>query len=71
MPQTTIRRALPSEAASQSALARRSKAVWGYSPEFMEACRDELTLSRGYLRATPTFVAEASAALRIDLDDLA
>lgn len=40
-----IRHATPAEAGSISALAMRSKAHWGYSREFMEACRAELTWS--------------------------
>jgi GNAT superfamily N-acetyltransferase len=32
------------EAAALSALALRSKGVWGYSPEFLERCRAELTI---------------------------
>ncbi len=32
-----------SEAAIISELAMRSKAHWGYSPEFVEACRAELS----------------------------
>lgn len=40
-----IRPAAPDEAALLSALALRSKAYWGYSPEFIEACHDELTWS--------------------------
>ena len=38
-----IRDAEPSEADLLTTLARRSKASWGYSPEFMLACQDELT----------------------------
>ncbi len=38
-----IRGAVPSEAAVLSELARRSKAYWGYSAEFMRSCREELT----------------------------
>lgn len=38
-----IRLARPDEAGLLSALALRSKAHWGYSEEFMAACRDELT----------------------------
>jgi GNAT superfamily N-acetyltransferase len=38
-----LRGALPGEAALLSALALRSKAHWGYAPEFIDACRDELT----------------------------
>jgi len=37
------RQAKPSEAAALTALARRSKAFWGYPEEFMRACADELT----------------------------
>jgi len=39
----TLRAARADEAALLSALALRAKALWGYSPEFMQACRDELT----------------------------
>ena len=38
-----IRNAVPSEAAHLSALALRSKAHWGYSPEFIQSCKNELT----------------------------
>lgn len=41
----TIRNAEPHEAPEISALSRRSKSHWGYSNEFMEACRAELTVS--------------------------
>lgn len=40
----TIRDAKPREAMEISALAMRSKSYWGYSKEFMEACREELTV---------------------------
>ena len=36
--------ARPDEAAALSALAIRSKGHWGYDAEFLEACRDELTV---------------------------
>lgn len=39
------RRAVPGDAAELSALALRSKAIWGYSAEFMARCREELTLT--------------------------
>lgn len=42
-----IRNAKPDEAAALSDLAMRSKAYWGYSVEFMEACREELSVSPG------------------------
>lgn len=43
MAKPTVRTALPQEHATISALALRSKGHWGYSPEFLEACRAELT----------------------------
>ncbi len=57
MSSATIRRARPGEADRLSELALRSKAYWGYPPDFIEACWEELTLSEADLRATPTFVA--------------
>ena len=53
-----IRSARPEEAESLSALALRSKAYWGYSADFMQACREELTLTAAYVQKNPTFVAE-------------
>ena len=41
----TIRAARPADAAALSSLAIRSKGHWGYSPEFMSRCRDELRVS--------------------------
>ena len=43
-PQST-RPAVPSEAEFLSELAVRSKAHWGYSAAFLEACREELAVS--------------------------
>ncbi|MEM7588496.1 MAG: GNAT family N-acetyltransferase [Acidobacteriota bacterium] len=59
--QPVIRAAAETEAAQLSSLAMRSKAYWGYSDEFMEACRDELTLTAEDLRSKPTWVAEADS----------
>lgn len=41
----TIKEANPDEAEVLTALAIRSKAYWGYPQSFMEACRDELTVT--------------------------
>ena len=41
----TIRNAKPSEANLLSKLAFESKAYWGYSSEFMESCREELSVT--------------------------
>jgi len=40
-----IRPARPDEAGELGALALRAKAHWGYDAAFLEACREELTLS--------------------------
>jgi len=40
-----IREAQKNEASSLSNLAMRSKAYWGYSDDFMEACRKELLVT--------------------------
>ena len=41
----SFRDALPADATELSELAFRSKAHWGYSTEFMQACRRELTVT--------------------------
>lgn len=43
--QVRIRTAEPHEAPAISDLALRSKSHWGYSAEFLAACRDELTVT--------------------------
>ncbi len=43
MPDLLIRGVRPDEHEEISALALRSKSHWGYSAEFLEACREELT----------------------------
>jgi GNAT superfamily N-acetyltransferase len=55
-----IRPARPDEAALLSDLALRSKAHWGYSKEFMDACRAELTYTAAAFTAADLrfFVAE-------------
>jgi GNAT superfamily N-acetyltransferase len=55
-----IRRAAPADAQALSELAFRSKGYWGYSPEFMEACRAELSVSASDLERHPTFVLTGS-----------
>ncbi len=47
----TVRPAAPAEAGRLTALARRSKAHWGYSAEFLTACEDELTYTAEQIRA--------------------
>ena len=53
-----MRAARADEAGSLSALAGRSKAYWGYDEAFMEACRDELTVSAAEVTARRATVAE-------------
>jgi GNAT superfamily N-acetyltransferase len=54
-----IRRAHASEANRLSDIAYYSKAYWGYSDEFMEACRGELRITSKYLKNNTTFVLAA------------
>lgn len=53
-----IRKAITKEASVLSELAIRSKAFWGYDPAFIEACRDDLTLSEAYIKRNDVFVIE-------------
>lgn len=57
----TVRAAVHSEATAISSLAMRSKAHWGYSDEFMQACREELTYSKSEIESEhyEFFVCEA------------
>jgi N-acetylglutamate synthase-like GNAT family acetyltransferase len=54
----TIRAAHDDEAGSLSELAFRAKAHWGYSDDFMAACRDELTYPPELVSAGGFAVAE-------------
>lgn len=58
-----IRQARPDEAAAVSDLALRSKGYWGYSDEFLEACREELTYTPEQCAAGEVFVAERDGRL--------
>jgi GNAT superfamily N-acetyltransferase len=53
-----FRAAEPGDGPVLSALAIRSKGLWGYSGEFLEACRDELTFDAAYIRRHTVFVLE-------------
>jgi GNAT superfamily N-acetyltransferase len=52
-----LRPGRPGEAAALSELALRSKAHWGYSVEFLEACRSELTVAEAQVPAVTVAVA--------------
>ncbi len=56
-----IREACKSEAKSLSGLAMRSKAHWGYSAEFMEACRQELLVTEEMIASKDNHYAVADA----------
>lgn len=53
----SIRLAREEETGLLSELAMRSKGYWGYDAAFLEACRDELTVSSGRLAAGTVWVA--------------
>ena len=53
---TSIRRARPVESPVISDLAFRSKAHWGYDQEFLESCREDLTLSPREVTDKPVYV---------------
>ena len=59
----TIRPARGEDAGPVSALALRSKGHWGYSAEFLEACRDELTYTEADCVSGDLLVAESGAAV--------
>jgi len=58
-----VRRARLEELPELSDLCLRSKAVWGYVPAFIEACRDELTLRPDELATTRIAVAETDGGM--------
>lgn len=56
----SLREAREQEASLLSDLALRSKAYWGYPPEFLDACRDELTYTSEDVRHQTFVVAEVA-----------
>ena len=67
-----IRRAAPSEIGRLSELAFRSKAYWGYSSAFMDACREELSVTRSMVEDHRVYVCELNGVLAgfYSLEDL-
>lgn len=53
-----IRGALEEEAAVISDIAIESKAYWGYSEEFIKACKDDLTITKQYIEENHVYVLE-------------
>jgi GNAT superfamily N-acetyltransferase len=58
-----IRRAVPSDADELTQLARSAKASWDYPPEWLEAWREELTITAEYLLQHQVFVADTGDGL--------
>lgn len=56
---TTIRPARREDCAALTDLSMRSKAVWGYDAAFMEACREELTVTPAMIENDVCKVLEA------------
>ncbi|MEU2774532.1 GNAT family N-acetyltransferase [Streptomyces sp. NPDC007162] len=59
----SIRPARPEEANFLTDLALRSKAYWGYDAQFLESCREELTLREGELSGRRAAVAEQNGGI--------
>ncbi|MDT8979287.1 GNAT family N-acetyltransferase [Paenibacillus sp. chi10] len=53
-----IRQATVQDVRILSELAYASKAYWGYDEAFMEACREDLTITEAHLTAAQLFVVE-------------
>lgn len=54
-----IRRATKDDVNDLSTLAMRSKAYWGYSKEYMDEFKHELTIKPEWIEKNPTFIAES------------
>jgi GNAT superfamily N-acetyltransferase len=63
-PDCLIRNAKTSEAEPLSRLALRSKAYWGYDAAFLEACREELTVTTEMIIADEVRVATRAGVLQ-------
>jgi GNAT superfamily N-acetyltransferase len=63
MSELVVRLARPDEADLLTELAMRSKASWGYSDEFMAACRAELTFTPQKMAAWRIWMAEKAGAV--------
>lgn len=61
--EVTVRPARPAEAGALTELVIRSKAYWGYSEEFMESCRAELTIAPDQVLSSRMTVAESEGRL--------
>jgi ribosomal protein S18 acetylase RimI-like enzyme len=64
MRKVLVRLAAPSESDALTDLAMRAKASWGYPNTFMDACRDELTITPVKMAAWTVWVAQADQKIR-------
>jgi GNAT superfamily N-acetyltransferase len=62
-PDAAVRDARPDEAAALGDLAHRSKAVWGYDDAFLDACREELSVSPAHMDVDRVRVIEGSGSI--------
>ncbi|PEY32207.1 GNAT family N-acetyltransferase [Bacillus cereus] len=53
-----VRKALLNEGAELSKIALESKATWGYSEEFILACKEDLTITEEYIKNNDVYVLE-------------
>lgn len=53
-----IRKAKSSDSDTLSNLAYKSKGYWGYSQDFLERCKDDLTFTGEYIENNPVYVME-------------
>ena len=60
----TIRKALVSESQYLWDLALRSKAHWGYSPEFIEQCRPHIKIDPEYVENWPVVLLEEDGEIK-------
>jgi ribosomal protein S18 acetylase RimI-like enzyme len=58
-----VRPARPEDAGEVSRLAMRAKATWSYPAAWLDAWREELTLTEAYLRENPAWCAEKDGRL--------
>ena len=42
-----------------SDLAYKSKAYWGYTEDFLKQCKDDLTVTKEYIRENPVYLMES------------
>ena len=58
-----LRKPIINELPELSSLALRSKAYWGYDNEFIEVCREELSVRHEFLKKHEIFIAEIDNAI--------